>query len=386
MKIQDFKLLLPFKKYLEKGNLTPVFLFEKRILIQKGKEYLSAIKKQKAKVKPFYAIKSNDYLGVLKTLVGLGFGLDASSGRELRLAKKTNANDVIFTGPSKTEEDIFFGLKNFRNFIINVDSFEELEKIKKINLKKQIHIGVRINTKLQGPWKRFGIPLNSLKKFSLEVKKEKNIKLIGIQFHNSWNQSSRIYIQTLRILKNYLLKNFLASEIKDLEFIDIGGGLYSNKIEKYLKAKDAIQSQDINLFFKDINNFYQKNLKEDFPDLVIFTEPGRWLSTHCFHILLKVSDIKDKKSIILDGGTDNFVFSTEKKYYYPVLNLSHPSNKEKKVILCGSLCSVYDSWGYSIFASKIKIGDIILIPFQGAYTYSLASDFIEPLANVIELK
>jgi len=384
MKIQDFELLSLFDRYLKMGNLTPAFLFEKRILIKKAKEYLRAIENQDIKVKPFYAIKANDYLGILRTLVNLGFGLDASSGRELELAKKAKAKEVLFTGPGKTEGELYFGLKNFRNFIINVDSFGELERIKKLNFKREINIGVRINTKFQGKWERFGIPLKDLRKFFLKTRGKK-IKLIGIQFHSSWNQSSKIYIENLKILKNYLLKNFSFLDLKDLKFIDIGGGLYLNRMEKYLKNKKGVWAQDINSFFRDIKNFYQRELKKTFPNIVIFTEPGRWLNSHCFHILLKVLDIKNKGLVILDGGTDNFGFSINGKYYYPMINLSHPGKREKKVILAGSLCSVYDIWGYEIFASKIGIGDIILIPFQGAYTYSSATDFIRPLPNVIEL-
>jgi len=173
----------------------------------------------------------------------------------------------------------------------------------------------------------------------------------------------------LNEIKKYLVENFSKSDLEKIEFVDIGGGLEENG--------------DIFLFFKEIKNFWRKNLMRILPKAEIFTEPGRWLSTHCFHILLKVLEIKNGKIAILDGGTDNFGFSS--KFYSPIINVSHPSKKERRFILAGNLCSVLDTFGKKIFASKIEKGDIILIPFQGAYTFSDSRDFIKEIPKVIEI-
>jgi diaminopimelate decarboxylase len=52
----------------------------------------------------------------------------------------------------------------------------------------------------------------------------------------------------------------------------------------------------------------------------------------------------------------------------------------------GSLCTPHDVWGYSYFGEDIKTGDILLIPSQGAYTYSLHQNFIKPMATVVSLQ
>jgi len=366
---KNFNLILPLERYKKYGEFTPAFLFEKRILISKVKEYLKAAGDRKIKIEPFYAVKSNDYIGLLRESVKLGFGLDCSSKRELELAKMVKAKKVLFTGPGKKEEELKYALKNFKEIIINVDSFDELERIGKINLKKEIKIGVRISTVFQKEWQRFGIPLKDLKKFFIKAKNIKNLKFSGIQFHKSWNKNSKPYLDTLNEIKKYLVENFSKSDLEKIEFVDIGGGLEEN--------------EDIFLFFREIKNFWRKNLMRILPRAKIFTEPGRWLSTHCFHILLKVLEIKNGKIAILDGGTDNFGFSS--KFYSPIINISHPAKRERKFILAGNLCSVFDIFGKKIFASKIEKGDIILIPFQGAYTFSDSRDFIKEIPKVIEI-
>jgi diaminopimelate decarboxylase len=42
-------------------------------------------------------------------------------------------------------------------------------------------------------------------------------------------------------------------------------------------------------------------------------------------------------------------------------------------------------WGYAYFGAEIQTGDILMIPTQGAYTYSLRQTFIKPLPCVITI-
>jgi hypothetical protein len=44
-----------------------------------------------------------------------------------------------------------------------------------------------------------------------------------------------------------------------------------------------------------------------------------------------------------------------------------------------------DYWGLRIFSDKIAEGDLIVIPYQGALTYSTMSDFIKGKATVYEM-
>jgi diaminopimelate decarboxylase len=47
------------------------------------------------------------------------------------------------------------------------------------------------------------------------------------------------------------------------------------------------------------------------------------------------------------------------------------------------LCTPLDIWGMSVFGEGIEKGDILMVPDQGSYTYSLRQSFIKPIARVI---
>jgi diaminopimelate decarboxylase len=72
--------------------------------------------------------------------------------------------------------------------------------------------------------------------------------------------------------------------------------------------------------------------------------------------------------------------------YFPVLNLSRPSLQEQPCHILGSLCTPHDVWGTSYFGAGIEPGDILMIPTQGAYTYSLRQHFIKPLPPVVVME
>ena len=63
-----------------------------------------------------------------------------------------------------------------------------------------------------------------------------------------------------------------------------------------------------------------------------------------------------------------------------------PALAERECHVLGSLCTPHDVWGYSYYGADIQPGDVLLIPTQGAYTYSLRQHFIKPLPKVVVVR
>ena len=101
------------------------------------------------------------------------------------------------------------------------------------------------------------------------------------------------------------------------------------------------------------------------------------------HLLLRVIDKKGTDLVITDGGTNAVGWERYESDYCPVLNLSQPAMEEKQCMILGSLCTPHDVWGYGYFGTGIEPGDILMIPDQGAYTYSLRQQFIKPVPEVV---
>jgi diaminopimelate decarboxylase len=190
--------------------------------------------------------------------------------------------------------------------------------------------------------------------------------------------------------------------LKSLKFLDIGGGFWPEEGE-WLNSQNTLWGRGIQIVDPGYEfgpeHYYRKACSiEEFAvqiseavlqmgpplnSLEIWMEPGRWLSHSAMHILLRVVDRKGEDTVITDGGTNLLGWERPLSEFVPLINLSRPSLTECRVRVFGSLCTPLDIWGYSVFGDDVRVGDILVIPDQGAYTYSLRQSFIKPKARVI---
>ena len=121
-----------------------------------------------------------------------------------------------------------------------------------------------------------------------------------------------------------------------------------------------------------------------FPCRICF-EPGRWIVNDAMHLFISVVDKKTEDLVITDAGTNAIGWERYETDYCPILNLTRPSLEERECLILGSLCTPHDVWGNTYWGKGIEPGDILMIPAQGAYTYSLRQDFIKPVPEVIAI-
>jgi diaminopimelate decarboxylase len=200
------------------------------------------------------------------------------------------------------------------------------------------------------------------------------------------------------------LQNLAQNRRELIKFIDIGGGYWPPQGEWLQWAGTSkgrlhqallntsfpstehykLSSSSITTFATKIGAAVQRHVVP-YVDCLFYAEPGRWLCNDAMHILLTVVDKKSEDLVITDGGTNIIGWERFETDYFPVINLSRPSKSEHKCFILGSLCTPHDVWGYGYFGKGIEPGDLLLIPNQGAYTYSLRQEFIKPLPEVVAL-
>lgn len=92
-----------------------------------------------------FAVKANPTRLVLAKGVSLGFGLEAASIGELRMAERAGASCIVYDSPLKSERDIAEALS--KGVILNVDNFEELECVSSYLTENppKNHVGIRVN-------------------------------------------------------------------------------------------------------------------------------------------------------------------------------------------------------------------------------------------------
>jgi diaminopimelate decarboxylase len=356
--------------------------------------------------RPFYAVKSNPHRSVLLAAVASGFGLDVSSGRELRLALDLGEGPLAFSGPAKTREDLDLAATHAGRVLVNIDSFRELERLGEVSARRQVRVraGVRISTEHHGAWSKFGIPITDLRRFWQSAKAHPFVDLHGIQFHLSWNRDARPYERIIEELGT-TLAGFSPAERADIRFIDIGGGYRPHRLEGYFPSDDALgsvletasqhygepvsfeapfyvkESVSIDEYASAIGAAIDRHLRPHV-ECDYLTEPGRVVSTYAMHIVLRVVDKKSAGLVIVDGGINMVGWERYLATYCPVVNLTRPAATEVEVQIGGSLCDCEDVWGGRLYGDGVEEGDVLVVPFQGAYSLTTAQEFIRPIPPV----
>lgn len=365
---------------------SPLYVLETDVLARKAEQFRAAFSHRLPETAFFYAMKSNNLPHLSGHLLKHGFGLDVSSGVELSVALELGASSIIFSGPGKTIQELALAAQHPDRVLILLDSIGEAKRLTSVLEEKQTRmpVGLRLNNNPQGLWRKFGVLPEHLLSAFKEIETLGRLDFQGLQFHSSWNLNpdrQTAFIKKLGEILSSMPKQFLDA----VKFIDIGGGywpaqgewLLSNMPQNYIIDPGV----SIDLFAKELSSAIKAHILPLIQCRICF-EPGRWICNDAMHILIQVVDCKEKDLVITDAGGNTVGWERYETDYCPVLNLTRPSLSEKKCHILGSLCTPHDVWGYGYFGSGIKENDILMIPAQGAYTYSLRQQFIKPIPRV----
>ena len=321
------------------------------------------------------------------------------------MALDCKCSDIIFSGPGKTKKELQLAVSHCNKVTVLMDSFGELDRLEQVaaELQARVNAGVRLTTDDRGLWRKFGIPLSRLDSFIQKAAGCSHVLLSGLQFHTSWNLDPGPQVNFIERL-GQSLQNLAQDRRQLFTFIDIGGGYWppqgewlqwagtsKGRLHQALLNTSTPSTEHYKLPVSPITTFAAKigaaiqRHVAPYVDCRFYAEPGRWLCNDAMHILLTVVDKKSEDLVITDGGTNIIGWERFETDYFPVINLSRPSKSEHKCFILGSLCTPHDVWGYSYFGKGIEPGDILLVPNQGAYTYSLRQEFIKPLPEVVPL-
>ncbi|AFH43221.1 diaminopimelate decarboxylase [Fervidicoccus fontis Kam940] len=323
-----------------------------------------------------YSCKANNNIDILKVLKEEGSGLDVVSPFEALLGVKLGfqKDKILFTGNNVSNEEMKF-LKEL-GILINIDSISQLKRYG--IMFPGTDISIRINPGIgyghheyakTGGLTKFGIYLNEIEAAKEYVMKY-NLRIRGIHIHiGSGILQTDPYISAL----NILLK--IANEFKDLEFIDLGGGLgipYRPGEEKF-----------------DLGDFGEKvsSILEDFSrkhgHVKLRIEPGRYIVGSCGVLLVRVVSIKDvslngKRKIFIgvDSGMNHLIRPSLYGSYHEIIDVTKASD-EKEIVadIVGNICETGDFLALDRPMPKVEEGDVLAVMDAGAYGYSMSSNY-----------
>lgn len=343
-------------------------------------------KKNLPQVKPFYAVKCNPDVEVIKLLAALGSGFDCASKAEidLVLGLGIDASRIVYAQPCKTKSYLRHAAQ--RNVSqMTVDNADELYKIKSNYPAAEIVIRIltddsaslcRLSTK-------FGADLETAGQL-LILAKELELKVIGVSFHVGSGAADPSAFTKAVTDARWVFDQAYATGY-DLELLDVGGGFTSETFE---------------LFASHLSTA----LTHQFPGNVkIIAEPGRYYTANAFTL---ASNIIARRDVSSGPGTPVSVFSDvstvsipEKSYMlylndgvygnfsniifdhqHPIPQILHTSAKDVDRLIeysiWGPTCDGIDVISeHCYLPGTLDIGDWLFFENMGAYTKCSATRF-----------
>jgi len=337
-------------------------------------------KKNLPNVTPYYAVKCNPTVGILKVLNALGSSYDCASRTEIEtvLNLGVDPSRIIYANPCKQISALKFA-RAHNVKLMTFDNVSELEKIEKFFPEAELvlRIAPDDSKSLMRFGTKFGVHIEDCFDL-LEMAKEMNLKVVGVSFHvGSGCFDSIAYDSALTMVKSVF--DMAAKLDMKLNLVDVGGGFSGSNTELFEKFTAVIREKTAELFDKDVR---------------IIAEPGRYFaaSSHTLAVtviskrIIKQEDnrqhprrtsnnMRQYNYYLADGVYGSFN-NVQFDHAKPTPILLKPSNKQPTpCTLFGPTCDSIDVIARDTQIPELKIGDWLYFPEMGAYTTASASSF-----------
>jgi diaminopimelate decarboxylase len=355
---------------------SPLYVYNETVLRTRCKELKNLVTYPKFSVN--YSVKANGNLSLLKIALDEGLNVDAMSPGEMYVEEMAGfkPEQILFISNNVSAEEMQYAID--KNVLISVDSISQLDLYGSINPNSNVcvrfnpGVGAGHHEKVVtgGEKTKFGVAPEKIHQVK-DLLQKYNLKLVGINQHiGSLFMEGDKYVEGVKSVLN------IASNFKDLDFIDIGGGF--GIPYKKLDGQDRL---DLTNLGKKLDEVFYSWTKEYGKEVTFKIEPGRYIVAESGILLGSVHSIKENYGMKYIG-TD-LGFNVLKR---PVMYDSHhdveiyrandiPSTKDEVVNIVGNICESGDILAKDRTLPEIFENDILGILDTGAYGYCMASNY-----------
>jgi len=348
---------------------TPFYCYSTATLTRHFRVFADAFKESRALV--CYAMKANSNQAVLKTLVGLGAGMDVVSEGELRraLAAGTPANKIIFSGVGKTRNEMALGLEaSIRCF--NVESEPELEQLSQVAAARgaSARIAIRVNPDVDAKThakistgkseNKFGVPISRAREVYARAAKLPGIEIDGVDMHiGSQITDLQPFDDAFALLSDFV--GALRADGHAIHHVDLGGGLgvpytFDNAPPPHPEAYAAIVARRTAAL-----------------DCEVFLEPGRLIVGNAGVLVTSVIYVKPgeaKNFVIVDAAMNDLIRPTLYDAHHEIRPYAQAHNAPRFVAdIVGPVCESGDYLALAREMPRPDPGDLIAVLTAGAY-------------------
>jgi diaminopimelate decarboxylase len=312
-------------------------------------------------------------------------GVEVMSGFEYALARRIGfaPHQVIVNGPAKRPEFLELAARDGVS-LINVESLSEIAFLDGLarRLLKPIRVGVRINLlpsrHLRGPFappgSKFGfdVPTGEAAAAVKRVARSRSLSLQAVHCHSYTRQYSpdahRAHV-ALAVRFVRLVEAKLGIRIPTL---DLGGGFGSRSL---IEARGYTLKAFMSRMLEPVAGLAGERQ--------ILMEPGRYLVNDAAVCLTRVLSSKSnggRRWVLVDAGRN--LLPPRKNAEYAVVPCEvRPGRRRYHV--GDFLCMPSEPVPLSFLSGLVETGDLLGVLNAGAYTFSMAQRFGEPIPSAI---
>ncbi|KAL7027706.1 hypothetical protein ACKWTF_005541 [Chironomus riparius] len=356
--LQGTKIIID--KNLSKDNDDAFFVLDIEEVKRKYEYWIQKI----PRVVPYYAVKSNDDVRVMKLLKDLGAGYDCASKKEISqiLDLNVNPNRIIYSNTIKQVSHIKYSAEKGIDKI-TFDSAPELVKI------KQHYSNAKVVLRIFNLGLKFGCNHETEAPKLIKLCKELDMNLIGLSFHiGSFTNDHTVYERAFETTRK--LFDYAETFGMKLYFIDIGGGFAGKDLSIFENYATSINA--------GIEKYFSLN------DVEIISEPGRFFVDTAFSvasqvILKKPSEDGQIYYYINESIYMSFLtmFLYKENLKFSVIRKTKTEHEPKELLstIWGCTCNSMDKIIGNRMMTEVEMGDWLLFFNMGDYTTTTTTKF-----------
>lgn len=355
-------------KLLDKAdNYSPCYVYHTPTQQEKADQLLSL----KSIDKLFYSVKANPHPEILRTFHRKGLHFECVSLPEIEHVLQTlpeiDAKKILFTpnfAPRSEYEQAFkIGC------MVTVDNLSILKEWPELFSSKSILIridpgsgaGHHKHVCTAGNESKFGITRGDLDEV-IKITKALQIQVVGLHAHSgSGILTPELWQETAILLAS------LSERFPEVHSINLGGGL--GIVDK--PGEQALDFKSLDAALIAVKNRY--------PHLAFWLEPGRFLVAESGVILARVTQSKEKDKVRFIGietGMNSLIRPALYGAWHEIVNLTRLyAEKTGFKHVVGPICESADTMGYDRLLPDSEVGDVMLIVNTGAYGYCMSSHY-----------
>ncbi len=366
---------------------TPAYIYDASLIvgqIAKVRRAFSGLP-----LRPFYAMKANSNVALLRLIRENGFGCDAVSPGEIFLAEHAGylPQEIWFTCSNVSDDDLL-AIPD-PHIVINVNSMSEIDRCLRLELPNPIALrvnpdvgaGHHVDVVTAGSGVKFGIDVAEIDDARMVVE-DSGREVVGLHAHiGSGIDSIEPLLQSAQTLID------LAPDFNNLRWINFGGGIG-------VPYRPGEREFPIDEYGRGLARVAGDYLQAR--GLYAILEPGRYVVASSGVLISRVTSRKISAGtdwIGCDTGFNHLVRPSKYGAYHHIVNATRGSTASLRetfddskmtddVVVAGNLCEsgdvfTRDSDGNPMtrHIDRTRVGDLIAFCEAGAYGFSMGSHY-----------